>query len=53
MFEPVTRATRDNNEDLLTETQSTTRAIEELKYSEVYVKALEMMINLGKKIDAL
>ena len=39
-FELVTKAVKGTNEKLFKENQSTTKAIEELNYSNVYMKAL-------------
>ena len=45
IFEPITKAVTDTNENLLEESKPTTKAIEELNESNVQVKALEF----GKK----
>ena len=43
VFEPVTKAIKDTNEDLLKKYQPTAKSIEELKTSNGYIKDLEYM----------
>ena len=47
LFEPITKAVTDSNQELLDETKSNTKAIEALDESNDHVKASELMNKNG------